>query len=484
LTRIERRRNGSPLKLLFPGADDQETLTATDILERKFMTTLRDQPSSPSMKAIRGAVLDCVDDPFFVSESAAVRYFPDGLLVIDQGHIVAVGPYETLHAQFADLPTTPYPHKLIVPGFIDTHIHYPQTEMIASYGEQLLEWLERYTFPTEGKFSDLAYAQQVAALFLDELLKNGTTTALVFAAVFPESVDAFFEAAEARNLRMIAGKVMMDRNAPEYLCDTAEAAYHDSKALIQKWHCRGRLLYAVTPRFAATSSEEQLTLAGKLLKEFPDVYLHTHLSENVNEIAWVKELFPTCKGYLDAYDQYGLVKQQSVFAHGVHLTEEEFQRLAETGAAIAFCPTSNLFLGSGLFNLKRAKSVDCPVHVGLGTDVGAGTSFSLLQTANEAYKVAQLRKQSLSAFQALFLATLGGAKALYLDDKLGNFDPGKEADFVVLDPRSTPLMAFCNGEQLPDDPAALANIVFSLIMMGDDRATHATYIMGDLAYQR
>jgi guanine deaminase len=283
---------------------------------------------------------------------------------------------------------------------------------------------------------------------------------------------------------MIAGKVMMDRNAPDSLTDTAETSYQDSKALIQKWHKNGRLLYAVTPRFAITSTNEQLHLAGKLLDEFPDVYLHTHISENIKEVAWVKELFPKSTGYLDAYDQAGLVRNRSVFAHGVHLTDEELKRLSEAESAIAFCPTSNLFLGSGLFRIEQAKSTEHPVKVGLGTDIGAGTSFSLLQTASEAYKVAQLRQQKLSPFQALFLATLGGARALSLDDTIGNFDPGKEADFTVLNLRSTPLMAFRN----PNTPAIslneLAELAFTLIIMGDDRAIEATYIMGELAYEQ
>jgi guanine deaminase len=251
----------------------------------------------------------------------------------------------------------------------------------------------------------------------------------VFATVFPQSVDAFFEAAERRHLCMIAGKVMMDRHAPEFLCDTADSSYQDTKALIQKWHKKGRLRYAVTPRFAATSTEVQLQLAGQLLREFPDVYLHTHLSENQDEVAWIKQLFPDCAGYLDVYDQAGLVTERSIFAHGVQLTDAEFQRLSAAQAAIAFCPTSNLFLGSGLFKLEQAKSVDFPIKVGLGTDVGAGTSFSILQTAGEAYKVAQLRKQTLSAFQGLFLATLGGAKALGLENVLGNFEVGQRSRF-------------------------------------------------------
>lgn len=437
--------------------------------------------SPQSLKAFRAAFLDFVGDPFYSPEAACVRYIPDGLLVLEAGKVKALGSYETLIDQYTGLDVIAYPDKLIMPGFIDTHIHFPQMEVIASYGVQLLEWLNKYTFPAEGKFKDKAYAQSIAALFLDELLKNGTTTALVFAAVFPESVDAFFEEADRRNLCMIAGKVLMDRNAPDYLRDTADSAYSDTKRLIEKWHHKGRLLYAVTPRFAPTSTPEQLQRAGKLLQEYPDVYLHTHLSENVDEVAWVKALFPEAEGYLDTYDRAGLVGERSVFAHGVQLTPAEFKRLSEAKAAIAFCPTSNLFLGSGLFKIEQAKSIETPVKVGLGTDVGGGTSFSLLQTASEAYKVAQLRQQNLSAFQALYLATLGGAKALCLEEKLGNFDVGKEADFVVLDLRATPIMAIRNSK-----PAttleALADEAFALIMLGDDRAVQATYILGELAY--
>lgn len=436
-----------------------------------------------SLKAFRGAFLDFVNDPFYNSESESVRYIPDGLMVLEDGKVKALGTYENLESHYPDVPITTYPGMLITPGLIDTHTHYPQLEMIAASGEQLLAWLNQYTFPTEGKFQDKAYAQHVASLFLDELLRNGTTTALVFAAVYPQSVDAFFEEASRRNLRMIAGKVMMDRSAPGFLLDTPIAGYEESKQLIQRWHNQGRLGYAVTPRFAVTSSDAQLQLAGKLLQEFPDVYLHTHLSENIKEVELVAELFPTSKGYLDVYDQAGLVGDRSVFAHGVHLREDEFQRLSEAKSAIAFCPTSNLFLGSGLFNLDQAKSVEHPVKVGLGTDVGAGTSFSLLQTANEAYKVAQLRGQKLSAFKALFLATLGGARALSLDDKIGNFDVGKEADFIVLDLRATPLLAFRNQAPTATSLAELAGPVFATLLLGDDRAIQATYILGELQWQ-
>jgi guanine deaminase len=435
--------------------------------------------SSSSLQAFRCSFLDFLEDPFYVLETESIRYIADGLLVVENGRVKELDTYESLHNKYQKISITTYPGMLIMPGFIDTHIHFPQTEIIAAYGERLLEWLQKYTFPTEGKFKDKAYAQKVASIFLDELLKNGTTTALVFAAVYPESVDAFFEEASRRNLRMIAGKVMMDRNAPDYLTDTAETSYQETKQLIQKWHKQGRLLYAVTPRFAITSTDKQLCLAGRLLEEFPDVYLHTHLSEDVAEVALVKELFPNCKDYLDVYDRAGLVGRRSVFAHGVQLSDNEFERLSEAKSAIAFCPTSNLFLGSGLFKLEKAKSVEHPVKVGLGTDIGGGTSFSMFQTANEAYKVARLRQQKLSPFQALFLATLGGARALCLEDKLGNFEAGKEADFIVLDMRSTPLMAFRNAST-PESIEELAEQVFSLVIMGDDRAVRATYIMGEL----
>jgi guanine deaminase len=439
---------------------------------------------SAQLKAFRCSFLDFIDDPFYASELESVRYITDGLLVIENGLVKEIGDYASLQDKYIGIEITSYPGMLIMPGFIDTHIHFPQTEAIASYGEQLLEWLHKYIFPTERKFQEFAYAQKVAAIFLDELLKNGTTTALVFAAVYPESVEAFFTEAHRRNLRAIAGKVMMDRNAPDYLVHTPESSYQQSKQLIEKWHKNGRLLYAVTPRFAITSSPEQLNAASRLLDEFPDVYLHTHLSENVDEIAFVNQLFPENEGYLDVYDRAGLVRNRSIFAHGVHLTDAEFTRLSEANSAIAFCPTSNLFLGSGLFKIEQAKSKEHPVKLGLGTDIGAGTSFSLLQTAGEAYKVAQLRKQKLSPFQALFLATLGGARALGLEDKIGNFEAGKEADFIVIDPRCTELLAFRNGDETAISLEELAAKVFTLMVVGSDRSTYATYILGNLAYER
>ena len=340
---------------------------------------------------VRGRFLDIQNIVSHASEIAEqVRYIEDGVLITEQGKIRWFGPWDAAQDHLpTDVEIQHYPEHLIIPGMIDTHIHFPQTEMVGAYGEQLLSWLNTYTFPTEIQFKDKAYAQEIAKFFVNELLKNGTTTALVFCTVHPESVDALFEAAEQHQMRLIAGKVMMDRHAPEALCDSAESAYVDSKALIQKWHGQGRALYAITPRFAPTSTPEQLERAGQLKAEFPDVYVHTHLSENKDEIAWVKDLFPHQNGYLDVYHHYGLTGQRSVFAHCVHLEDTEWKCMHDTNSAISFCPTSNLFLGSGLFPLK--KTWDQQVKVGLGTDIGAGTSFSLLQTVNEAYKVQQLQ---------------------------------------------------------------------------------------------
>lgn len=432
---------------------------------------------SNTVKAYRAAILHSLADPAVVGVEQSYQYFEDGILLIENGKVAQVGAAAELLPKLASVEVQHYRDALITPGFIDTHIHYPQTGMIASYGEQLLDWLETYTFPTEQQFADKAHASDVAAIFLKELLRNGTTTALVFGSVHPQSVDAFFEQADKLNLRMIAGKVLMDRNAPDYLTDTAETGYAESKALIERWHGKGRLHYAVTPRFAPTSTPEQLELAGKLLGEYPDLYMHTHLSENRKEIEWVKALFPERKGYLDVYDHHRLIGPRAVFAHGVHLCDEECQRLAETGSAVAFCPTSNLFLGSGLFDLNKLEAHG--VRVGLGTDVGAGTSFSQLQSLNEAYKVMQLQGKKLDPFKSLYLATLGGANALYLDDRLGNFLPGKDADFLVLDYNATPLISYRMQQA-----RSLEERLFALTMLGDDRAVKETFAAGVSVHQR
>jgi len=404
------------------------------------------------------------------------EYLTDGLLVIVNGKVVALGNYQDLKKDYASVPETDYSGKLIVPGFVDTHVHYPQIEMTASYGEALLPWLEKYIFPTETKFANADYAQNAAAFFLDTLLRNGTTTALVFGTVHTASVTAFFGEAQKRHLRMICGKVLMDRNAPKALLDTPQAAYTDSKTLIKKWHGVDRLLYAVTPRFAVTSSNEQLAVAKQLLDEHPDVYFHTHLSENKAELAMVKALFPERENYLDVYAHHGLLQKRAVFAHGIHLSDNEFDKLHHHDCSLTFCPTSNLFLGSGLFDYHKAKKM----RVGIGTDLGAGTSFNMLQTLQDAYKVIQLHKAfsdndtpSLSPLEAFYLATLGGAKALHLDNCIGNFLPGKEADFVVLQWEGSALLKY-----RLQHCTTLEEKLFALQMLGDERAVYKTYILG------
>jgi guanine deaminase len=429
-------------------------------------------------KAYRAAIVHSLADPAEVGVEASYEYFADGLMLVEDGRIVALGNAEDLLATLADdVEVVTYADALITAGFVDTHIHLPQTGMIGSYGEQLLDWLNTYVFPCEKQFEDPEHSAQVADIFLKELLRNGTTTALVFGSRHKESVEALFSAAEKLNLRLIAGKVMMDRNAPDYLVDTAQSSYDDSKALIERWHGKGRLHYAVTPRFAPTSTPEQMTLAGQLLTEYPDLYLQTHISENLKEIEWVKALFPEHKNYLDVYDHFNLLGERSVFAHGVHLCDEECERLAKTGSAIAFCPTSNLFLGSGLFDLPMAERHK--VNVGLGTDVGAGTSFSLLHTLNEAYKVMQLQGARLSPFKSLYLATLGGARALRLEDKIGNLQPGTEADFVVLDFNATPLLSYRMKQA-----TSIEEQLFVLMTLGDDRTVSETYSAGVLVHKR
>ncbi len=430
---------------------------------------------TPSSRILRGPLLHCVAEPDQQQEpDQAIEYIADALLHIEQGHVAAYGDYSRLVGNYsaAQLATVEqHGDRLMVPGFVDCHVHYPQTEMIGAYGTQLLDWLNTYTFPVESQFGDLKKSRAVAEVFVQELLRNGTTTALVFCTVHPESVEGFFEVAKAHNLRMIAGKVLMDRNAPEAVLDTPESGYQQSKQLIEKWHGVERLSYAVTPRFAPTSSVQQLQLAGQLLAEYPGVYLHTHLSENEDEIAWVKTLFPHADSYLDVYDQAGLLGPRSVFAHGIHLCDSQCQRLADTGSAIAHCPTSNLFIGSGLFPLRQLQRFG--IKMGMGTDVGGGSSFSLLQTLSEAYKIQQLQGVNLSPEQSFYMATLGGAKALDLADKIGNFAIGKEADFLLLDPQATPLLQF--RSQFTN---SWRETLFVLQTLGDDRVIAETNILG------
>ena len=422
--------------------------------------------------AFRGELLSVRHDPRDAPD--AMRHEPDGLLVIEDGIVIARGAYADLAARQAEILTEHLP-GLIVPGFVDAHVHYPQTDSIAAHGEQLLDWLERHIFPAEKAFADKAHADAVASFFLDELLRNGTTSALVFPTVHEHSVDALFEAALSRNMRLISGKVLMDLG-PEGLRDTVASGRAESEALIRRWRGRGRLGYAVTPRFAPTSSDGQLADAGALIAEHPDVLLHTHLAENPRECAEVEARFAEAADYLDAYDRFGLVTPRSVFAHGVHLSERACARLHESGAGVAVCPSSNLFLGSGFFDFGQADRHR--LRLGLGTDVGAGTSFSLLHTAGLAYQAALARGDRLDPFRALYLATTGSAALLHIGDRVGALEPGQEADFVVLDTQATPLLARRTAQ------ADLATRLFALQILGDDRAVAATYVMGRRAWSR
>jgi len=424
------------------------------------------------MQALRASLLHCLADPGEHSSPAAFEYFDDGMLLWDAGHIVSAGNAAELEGTLpADTEVADFSGKLVVPGFIDCHVHFPQLDIIGAYGEQLLDWLNRYAYPAEERFADPDHAREVAVAFVDELLRNGTTTALVFGTVHPHSADAIFEAARARGMRLVAGKVMMDCNCPESLRDTPTTAYADSLDLIERWHGKDRLGYAITPRFALTSSEEQLAVAGRLAREFPDVWVHTHLAENREEVEQIAKRFPESSSYLDVYDKHDLLRERSVFAHCLYMDDADRDNMAAKGGAAAFCPTSNLFLGSGLFDLQATRAAG--IRCGLGTDVGGGTSLSLLRTASEAYKVLHLQEHPLPATRALYLATLGAAEALYLDEHIGNFLPGKEADFAVLDFSGSPLTARRTAAA-----TSIEEKLFALMTLADDRNVAATYVNG------
>jgi guanine deaminase len=424
--------------------------------------------------AIRGAILSFHDDPALAGEQA-YRYLQDGIILIEDGKIKALGPSGAI---VPDPGCTFYDYSghLIMPGFIDSHCHYPQIEMIASHGAQLIEWLTRYIFPTERQFDDAEHARRISEFFLAELLRQGTTTASVFATVHPGSADIFFETAHQLNMRMICGKVMMDRLAPEWLQDSAEQSYLDSRTLLQKWHGTGRQLYAITPRFALSSSPLQLQLAGELYAEFPGCYMQTHLAENREELAQVSQQFADCRDYLDVYERANLLGERSLFAHCIHLNQREFSRLQESRSKAVFCPSSNLFLGSGLFDLPRFHSHNAAYA--LASDVGAGTSLSMLKTLADAYKVGQLQGLSLNPLNCFYQLTLGNARALMLDDFIGSLAKGKEADLVVLDLQATPLLSLRQSRA-----ESLEESLFALMMLGDERVIKATFIAGKLAYR-
>jgi len=435
----------------------------------------------PGFTGYRGPVLHFIGDPVTKEPEKNYEYLEDGLLVVSGGKVVACQDAVEAIKEFGnDLELVDCSDKLIMPGFVDCHVHYPQIDIVGSYGEQLLEWLQNYVFPAEAQYKDVDYANKVAKIFCNELLRSGTTTALTFCTVHKESVDALFTAAQEKNMLMIAGKVLMDNEkfAPASLREDCHQSYEESKALIAKWHTNGRCLYAVTPRFAVSSTPEELELAGQLCAEHAQegVYMTTHLNENLAEIALAKQIHE-CDTYLGIYDKHGLTGPKSVFAHCVHMEEAEWDRMKETNSAMAFCPTSNLFLGSGLADLQAVH--DRGIRCGLGTDIGGGTSFCQLQTLNEAYKVGQMRDFKLSPLAQFHLATLASAAALSLDHRIGNFLPGKEADFVVLDPCATPLMARRIAQC-----KTLEEKLFVLSTLGDDRCVAATYVMGVQQYQR
>lgn len=427
-------------------------------------------------KALRGAVFTFTGDPFIQGVENASLHIEDGLVIIEDGKIASVGTYSPEAA--LGLNVEHYPNGLICPGFIDAHVHYPQLEIIGAYAGDLLEWLDGFAFVAEQKFGNPDYAAQISCAFIQEALRAGTTSAAVFCTVHPESAEAFFAESMRWNTRMIAGKVLMDRDAPKALRDNPQKAADESRALLEKWHGKGRQLYAITPRFAISSTPEQLAAAGRLWAEYPDAYMHTHLNESAEEIARVGELFPG-RRYLDIYAENGLLGKKAIFAHCIHMSEKDFEDCRKAGAGIVHCPTSNMFIGSGFFRAFDAKNPSRPVKTGLATDVGGGTSMSMLATMGEAYKVAQAGRTRLHPLEAWYLATRGSAEALNLEDKVGGIAPGFEADMIVLDFAPTPLLEF-RMERAKD----LVEKLFILMTAGDERNIRATYVAGERVYDR
>ena len=430
------------------------------------------EPSS-TMRALRCGLLAFEDDPYCKGRDA-VRYIPDGLAVASGGLLQAVGPAGDL---LPDLPAAVEVFDrrgcIAMAGFVDAHVHYPQTEVIASRAKDLLHWLDEHTFPAEVRFSDPDHAATGAAFFIDEMLAAGTTTALVFCTTAAASAEALFSAAAERELRLVAGKTWMDRNAPEALLDDPDSAESDSRSLIRRWHGKGRLGYAITPRFAITSTREQLSRAGQLAAEFPDAWVHSHISESPGELQEVARLFPEDPDYTAVYARFGLLRNRALYAHGIHLSEGEFERFHRAGASLVHCPGANTFLGSGLMDLAAARRPERPVRVALGSDVGGGTRLSMLCNMAEAFKVAQLRGDTLDPFDLFHMATRGGALALGLDNRIGNLAPGMEADIVVLDPGATGML-----RHRTDLARDLADILFALMMLGDERAVRETWVAG------
>ncbi len=419
----------------------------------------------------RGRILHCTKS-WQSAGAASVQYMEDGILALEGDTISVCAEAETLIRQGMDVSGARHMQdKLIVPGFIDTHVHSAQLDIIASYGEQLMQWLERYTFPSEARFADADMAAEISDIFLSELIDAGTTTAAVYTTTHPAATESLFSAAAKRQMCLIAGKVLMNRNAPDELLDGEDLGIPACRRLIETWHGQGRLHYAVTPRFAITSTVEQLSQSGALLKEFPGLYMQTHLSENLEEIAQVKQLFPQAKNYLDTYEMAGLLGERSIFAHGIHLQAEEIQSLADSGSSVAFCPSSNLFLGSGLLDIEKLQ--EAKVATSLGSDVGGGTSLSVFRTLADAYKVCQLLGNKLEPMQAFHMATLGNASSLQLQDRIGNLREGSDADFLVLDPSATSLI-----QRRVRSCRDIAEEWFVYMTLGDERLVAETWIAG------
>jgi guanine deaminase len=423
---------------------------------------------------IRGRLLAFLREPQGVDDQSSYLYEEDGALLVRDGKVAARGDYASLSRKAGEGVTVidHRPH-LLLPGFIDGHMHYPQMQVIASYGAELLEWLNEYTFPEEARFRDAQHGRRISRLFLDELIRHGTTTAAVYCSVHKSSAEAFFAEAHERDMLMIAGKVMMDRNAPDGVTDTPQSGYDDTKALIEEWHGKGRQNYAITPRFAITSSPEQMEMAGALVREFPDCHMQTHLSENRDEIAFTQELYPWSKDYTDVYEHYGLLGGKSLFGHCIHLSEREADALSESGSVAVFCPTSNLFLGSGLFDYQRYRKRDKPLRIASATDVGGGTNYSMLRTMDEGYKVIALNGEKLNPLAAFWQITRGNAEALSIGDRVGSLEVGSGADIVVLNSRATPAMRL-----RMERTGTLAEELFLLQTFGDDRAAVEVYVAG------
>lgn len=423
---------------------------------------------------IRGRLLSFHRAPQSIGDGEAYTYESDGALLVAGGTIVASGDYAAVSAT-APEETVQIDHRphLIVPGLIDTHLHFPQMQVIGSYAANLLEWLNTYTFPEECRFVESAHAARIAVHFFDEMIRHGTTTAVAYCSVHKASADAFFAESTKRNMRMVAGKVMMDRNAPQGLLDTPQMGYDETRAVIADWHGKGRNHVAITPRFAITSTPEQMSAAEALAREFPDLHIQTHLSENREEIDFTRQLYPEAADYTDVYARYGLLGPKSLFGHCIHLSDREADAMSETGSVAVFCPTSNLFLGSGLFGLKKLTGRDRPVRVSVATDIGGGTSYSMLKTLDEAYKILQLQGDRLNPFESFYMMTRGNADALSLTGQIGTLEPGTDADFAVLNMAATPAMAL-KAEVV----TSLADELFLLQTMGDDRAVTETYVAG------